>query len=108
MQLEELIATGTLLVENEHPDYADVVLGPGDDLAYVALAYVHTERVVLSTDLDADTQETVDRWFAYDVSDSVPGCKVGRQVAGYATRDEAVMALAEAFSEELSAAGFAA
>ena len=111
-ELEEryrnLIEQGTLLVENEQDDYADVVLGPGEDLEYVALAYVHVETVVLSTDLETDAVDTTRRWFAYDVTDSVPGIKVGRMHAGYATRDEAVLALVDAFAGELAKAGFAA
>lgn len=31
MAYDELIDSGAVLIENEYPDYADVVLGLGDD-----------------------------------------------------------------------------
>ena len=104
MTYDELIDSGAVLIENEYPDYADVVLGLDDDDSYVALGYVHTERVITSIDLETDATTEATRWFAYDVTHG--SVKVGRQHGGYGTREEAVMALVERYEGELAERGF--
>lgn len=104
MTYDELIDSGAVLIENEYPDYADVVLGLDDDDSYVALGYVHTERVITSIDLETDATTETTRWFAYDVTHG--SVKVGRQHGGYGTREEAVMVLVDRYSKRLAACGF--
>lgn len=108
MDYRTVIDRGLALVEVVDDDYANVTVGPIGEAEAVAVGYVHTEGVVIAIDLDADEATEATRWFAYDVTGvPEPGAKVGRTVAGYATREEAVVALVEEHSAELAEHGFA-
>lgn len=103
----ELIEQGIVLLENEYPDYVDVVIAPNDeDGTCLADGYVHTEDVTVSIDLATDEATEVTRWFAYDATHAAPGFSVGRTNGGYATREEAILALVGEFGEVLAENGF--
>ena len=80
----------------------------GDDYTNVydkdgwRLGYVKQNDVVVSTDLDANTQKIVKRWFA-GISDSVELAWAPtehlKDVTGYATQEDAVNALVNCVSE---------
>lgn len=108
MTYAEMVGKGIILVESEYPDYVGVTLGPDDDEGTcVAVGYAHAEQVTTSVDLDTDEATEVTRWLAYDATDgSAPGTRVGRTNAGYATKEEAVLALVDEYADRLVAAGF--
>lgn len=107
MRYEQAVDRGIVQVEPVGEDYANIVVGPIDETECIATGYVHIDEVVTSIDLDTEETETVGRWFAYDATDMPdPGSRVGREVAGYATAEEAVLAIVDEYGDQLRDRGF--